>query len=224
MLKALQKCAMDANTAKLYKTAFQPPAGEAPPMDPAMMGGGGMPPMDPAMMGGGGGGGMPPMDPAMMGMPPLPEGPGEGAPNMPEDPIVVSESELTDKIREIVQDAVKGGGSSKESSNKEDSPSSEIDILRQRVEELEAQLGGGAPAAAPATPNAPETAEESQQAVKEMFTPSAQQDMSMANPEMPPEMSKQGSETPVLSRYQKLKNYLRTEEALADVRNFLNRG
>ena len=42
----------------------------APPMDPAMMGGGAMPPMDPAMMGGGA---MPPMDPAMMGgaMPPM---------------------------------------------------------------------------------------------------------------------------------------------------------
>ena len=48
-----------------------PPGGQ-PPMDPSMMGGG-QPPMDPAMMGGGmPPGGQPPMDPAMMGggMPP----------------------------------------------------------------------------------------------------------------------------------------------------------
>ena len=77
-LAALLLIANDRVTkAQQIKRAFVPPeaaaaaggAGGVPPpggMDPAMMGGGGAPPMDPAMMGGGGGG-APPMDPAMMG-------------------------------------------------------------------------------------------------------------------------------------------------------------
>jgi hypothetical protein len=87
----------------LQKVAYVPPgppAGAAPPMDPAMMAGGGapMPPMDPAMMGGGAPmppmdpsmmGGAPPMDPAMMGgMPPMDPSMMGGAPP-PMDPSMV---------------------------------------------------------------------------------------------------------------------------------------
>lgn len=66
-----------------------PPAGAAPPMDPAAMGGGGMP-MDPmaAMGGAPPPGGMPPMDPAAMGaMPPMDPAAMGGMPPM--DPSMV---------------------------------------------------------------------------------------------------------------------------------------
>lgn len=68
-----QKISRITELATMLKAAFQPMPGAppqgAPPMDPAMMGGGGAPPMDPAMMGG-----APPMDPAAAGGAPPPGG------------------------------------------------------------------------------------------------------------------------------------------------------
>lgn len=108
---------------------LMPPPGGAPPMDPAMMGGGmppgmpmdpammqggmpmdpammgGAPPMDPAMMQGGMPSGMP-MDPAMMGMDPAMMGGGMPPEEIPADPnappAMNIEQEIT-SIKEMLQ-------------------------------------------------------------------------------------------------------------------------
>ena len=95
--------------AKNIKQAFVPAmpkeAGAMPPMDPAMMQGGGMPPaapMDPSMMGGApmdpsmAGGAMPPMDPAMMPPPPPPAEGGAA-------PVPPSEQDPNADLQEVMQ-------------------------------------------------------------------------------------------------------------------------
>lgn len=82
------------------------PPGGAPPMDPAMMAGGGAPPMDPAMMAAmmPPGGGAPPMDPAMMagGMAP------GGATPPPTDPSATggSSSISREEVQSLIDEAV----------------------------------------------------------------------------------------------------------------------
>ena len=123
-----------------------------PPMDPAMMGG--APPMDPAMMGGAppmdpamGGmpmdpsmGGMPPMDPAAGGMPP------EGGPP-PGEAITVGVEDLLTLFTQIAQEMGAGGGG--EGAPNEPAPdvTKALDDITQRLESIEAKLGGGEPPA-----------------------------------------------------------------------------
>jgi hypothetical protein len=100
------------------------PPGGAPPMDPAMMGGGLPPgmPMDPAMMGGAPMdpammGGAPPMDPAMMGgAPPMDTAMMGGAPPAPPAPpmdpsmaMMGNQETLKQVIREVLQEMGLGG-------------------------------------------------------------------------------------------------------------------
>ena len=117
----------------MKKQAFVPPG--MPPMDPAMVGGGGMPPMPPGgggmpPMPPGGGGGMPPMppmDPAMMGgggMPPMPPG-GGGMP--PIDPAILSQ------MQEILNPAATQGG-------EPDKGNEDISEMQSRISGIEGSL------------------------------------------------------------------------------------
>lgn len=124
-----------------------------PPMDPAMMAGGGMPPMDPAMMAAAGGGmpgvdpmtGLPPMDPSMMagaGMPPMdPAAMAGGMPPMPEAPQTVQVS--LEDLRAILAEA--SGKSEGEG------PAGDQQSVEKRLDNIEGMLGallevfGGAP-------------------------------------------------------------------------------
>ena len=143
--------------AAMNKEGFAPAdkIAQAPPMDPAMAGGGGAPPMDPAMAGGAPPMGAPPMDPAMAGgAPPMPP-PAGGAPPMPGGggeapppegampPVQVGLEDLMMLFTQIAQES--GGGAAAGGADM----AGALGDITDRLGAIEAALGVGAAGAPP---------------------------------------------------------------------------
>lgn len=183
------------------KVAFAP---AAPPMDPAMAGGG-MPPMDPAMMAAAAGGAppmdptmmgapmpAPPMDPAMMGgAPPMDPSMMGGAGGMPVDPATMAQLQQMAEQMGLV-----GGGGGAPATQGDPALNEKVDAIGFLVLEIAKVLGigdqgdgGMAPEQQEALP--PEMAEEG------VGGPQSMESVSGQNPEQDQVLSDAAQSEPV---------------------------